>query len=394
LGAGPVAARPIGLVPRVTQGRKVHEHAVEEKSQPCAFALAAMAHPVHAVVPVATAKQRKAMEPGGVAAINRAHAMFEQRAVVGRHCGRRVHVLLAARQRRGRQVRHLFVQHARVARAADVLGHHVGQPQHVVGTPRADAASGGFVPPMLDVALHELSPGRAQQMRARQVWSREYQRHHVLQLIAKAVRAPGLVVAAPRPQAAADGLIQQPSVQHGVERIVRRTHLHRRKRRVPGGLRPVASQDGRGHTGVPRNQCPRLRQIGAFAKQEHQAALPPGRHLASEVHGGARVQPGAQSARERRVLQCCRPRQVSLSANERRAISGHRHRRLARVQERDMICKVGVVGVPGDDRTILRIEFGHHLKVVSFPRGAQHPFVVRDDAQRPHSIPGVGQRQQ
>ena len=57
-------------------------------------------------------------------------------------------------------------------------------------------------PPMLHVAFDELARRRAEQMLARQRGLRDRQRHHVLQLIAKAVRAARLVECRARPDAA------------------------------------------------------------------------------------------------------------------------------------------------------------------------------------------------
>ena len=75
------------------------------------------------------------------------------------------------------------------------------------------------------------------------------ERHHVLQLIAEAEGAARLVVAAARPQPAADVLIEQPPVHQHVERIVRRAHLDGARASGPtiactsaerrGGRRPV-----------------------------------------------------------------------------------------------------------------------------------------------------------
>ena len=58
-------------------------------------------------------------------------------------------------------------------------------------------------PPVLDVALGELSGGRAQQMLARQIGPDSGERHAVLQLVTKAVGAAGLIEGRARPDAAA-----------------------------------------------------------------------------------------------------------------------------------------------------------------------------------------------
>ena len=78
---------------------------------------------------------------------------------------------------------------------------------------------------MLHVALGELAAGGAQNMAAGGLRPREGQRHAVLQLVAEAVGAAGLIERRARPDAAGEGLIQQPAVEHDVHRAVRRFHL-------------------------------------------------------------------------------------------------------------------------------------------------------------------------
>ena len=59
------------------------------------------------------------------------------------------------------------------------------------------------------------------------------QRHGVLQLVAEAEGAARLVVAAARPQAAGQGLVEQPAVGQHIERRIGGFHLHRAQRAVP-----------------------------------------------------------------------------------------------------------------------------------------------------------------
>ena len=55
-----------------------HEHFIQEESQPDAFALAVLAHQVHAVVPVAGADERQAVLAEAEAPQNGPHAVFVQ----------------------------------------------------------------------------------------------------------------------------------------------------------------------------------------------------------------------------------------------------------------------------------------------------------------------------
>ena len=104
---------------------------------------------------------------------------------------------------------------------------HVWQPQPVVGDVRADAAPGRGMPPVLDVALDELTCCSAQQMLAGELTLRHDQRDHILQLVTESVCATRLVQRRPRPQPAGERLVHEPSVEHDVERAVGRSHLDR-----------------------------------------------------------------------------------------------------------------------------------------------------------------------
>ena len=70
------------------------------------------------------------------------------------------------------------------------------------------------MPPMLHVAFAELMRRGAQQMLARQRRFGMHQRHHILQLVAEAKCAAGLIKASAAPETAAQGLIQEPAVGH------------------------------------------------------------------------------------------------------------------------------------------------------------------------------------
>ena len=86
---------------------------------------------------------------------------------------------------------------------------------------------------MLNVALGKLSCGRAQKMLPCQPRLRQAERHAILQLIAEAISAAGLVKARASPQSANDRLIQKPAVQQNIHRTIGRPHLDRAQRMVP-----------------------------------------------------------------------------------------------------------------------------------------------------------------
>ena len=98
---------------------------------------------------------------------------------------------------------------------------------------RAHAAAGGRMPPMLHVAFAELMRGGAQEMLAGEGRLGMHQRHHILQLVAEAERSAGLVEPGASPQAAAQGLIQQPAVGHHVNGGIGGFDLHGAERSIP-----------------------------------------------------------------------------------------------------------------------------------------------------------------
>ncbi|MNI39444.1 hypothetical protein D3C73_936260 [compost metagenome] len=192
---------------------------------------------------------------------------------------------------------HVFVQHVRVARDRDIVGDGERQPQVVVRTLCAHATVGGRMPPVLHVGLHELLRGAAQQMFAGQVGTRDRQRHRVLQLVAKAIRAAGLVMAAARPYPACQCLVEQPAVGQGVQGGVRGVDTYHVQRVAPllsdghefiGGLagHPVAARQG-----------PGLRfALRGVAQQEQHLLLLAVFQRDGDLDGGAGVQASARAS--------------------------------------------------------------------------------------------------
>ena len=86
---------------------------------------------------------------------------------------------------------------------------------------------------MLDIALDELTTGRAQQVVAGQGWRNRGQGHAVLQLVTKPIRPTGLIKARPRPDPAGQGLIGEPAIEHNVHGPVGGLDLNLTKRVFP-----------------------------------------------------------------------------------------------------------------------------------------------------------------
>ena len=81
------------------------------------------------------------------------------------------------------------------------------------------------MPPVLHVSFDELAGGGPQEVLPRDLAARDRQGHDVLELVAKPVRAPGLIKGRARPYAAGERLVEEPAVEHDVHGAVRRLDL-------------------------------------------------------------------------------------------------------------------------------------------------------------------------
>ena len=272
---------------------------MEEEAQPGALAAALPAHAVHPVVPVSAAEERQPVRAGGQALVDRAQAVLEERAALGGDARLDVGLLLVRGERWRFQERHALVEDTRVPGRPRVVRGRVRQPQQVVGAAGACAPAARLVPPVLDVAFDELVAGRPQQVLAGEVRPGERQRHRVLELVAEAERAAGLVVAGPRPQPAAQVLVEQPAVHQQVEGIVRGAHLHRVERLVPRPTHGVERPLGRRRGAVARDELAGRGGVLCLAQQEHERARLAGRERDGQVERRAGVEARAEEAGER-----------------------------------------------------------------------------------------------
>ena len=209
------------------------ERCMDEPAQPHALALARLADAVHAVVPVSCAHQRQAVRAGGEREVEAARAMLEQRRHFVGLAGLEIEIVVGRLERRAVDERHRLVEDGHVARGLDIVRRDRGEPRPVVGNARANALAGRREPPMLDIALDELPPRRAQDVLARHLGPGDRERHDVLKLVAEAVGAARLIEGRTRPVAAGERLVEQPAVQHDVHGTIRRVHLQRAERFVP-----------------------------------------------------------------------------------------------------------------------------------------------------------------
>ena len=124
-------------------------------------------------------------------------------------------------ERAHRQVGNAFVEYRRVARHA-----HVRKAS-------AHAAAALRMPPVLHVALDELTRRGAQDVGARDIPFRVHERQGVLKLIAESERAAALIECRASPHTAGERLIETPAIEHHIERGLRRANGDHRQPLLP-----------------------------------------------------------------------------------------------------------------------------------------------------------------
>ena len=268
------------------------EHRAEEESEPHALAAAPDAHQVHAVVPVARPHERQAVRADAQAVLDRPHAVLVCRGGVRRAPRQVVIGVVALVHRAALEERDRLVEHARIAGRVHVARHRERQPQVVVGATRAHAAARRRVPPVLHVALDELAAGAAQQVLAQELGLGVHQRHPVLQLVAEAECAAGLVVAAAGPHAAGDGLVHQPAVGQQVQRNVRCGDLHGAQRMAPVRMDLRERRPRGGAAAIALHQLAGLVGAAAHAEAKDDLARRPRRQLDRHLDRAAGIEPG------------------------------------------------------------------------------------------------------
>ena len=203
------------------------ERAIQEPAEPDALALALLADAVEAVVPVPGADQWETVGADAETAVDRCCAMVVEGSLPRRWFRLEVQVVLIGLEERSLQIRDRLVEDGMVGGDGEVAVDGVRQPQPVVGDVRAHAATGRGMPPVLDVALDELTCRGSKQVLAGELTLRHDQGDHVLELVAESVRAARLVERRPRPEPAGEGLVHEPAVEHDVQRTVRCSNLDR-----------------------------------------------------------------------------------------------------------------------------------------------------------------------
>ena len=142
-------------------------------------------------------------------------------------------VMLGWLERLAFQERDFFIEDGEVAGCVDVVGDRIGEPRAIIRDAGSHALARMGQPPMLHITFDELSCSGPKQMFAGQHGSCHGERHAILQLIAEAIGAAGLIESGTRPEPTAQRLVEKPAVEHDVHGSVRRLHDDRTKDFVP-----------------------------------------------------------------------------------------------------------------------------------------------------------------
>ncbi len=306
------------------QRRELAQHFAQEESEPDAFAAALVPDAIHAVVPVAGADQRQTVCAVALPMLNRSPRVLVQARRLGRAPGHVVPRLLVRRHRWTVEESHGLVEHAGVVGRLHVPAQRERQPQVIVRNARANAAPRRRMPPVLNVALDELSARTEQQVLAQHPGPGVDHRHRVLQLIAEAERPAGLVVAAAGPHPAGDGLVHQPAVGQQVQRRIGRGDLHGAQCMAPVRIDLRERRPRRRAAAVALHQLAGLVGAAAHAKAEDDLPRLARRQLDRHLDRAARVEPGTGATRQARPAHRRRPAQRAIAADELVAVGGDR----------------------------------------------------------------------
>jgi hypothetical protein len=276
--------------PQVSDRRELLQHVNQEERQPYALTFPLRAHKIHPVVPVPATNQRQAVIAEPQTVLDCTDAMLIESSGLIRSTRQVIICLLVRLDWAALDERNPLVEYARVADLFDVLACSQGQPQKVIGKMRAHAASGGRMPPVLNVSLDKLMARGPQQMFAHQPGLCMHQGHDVLQLIAKPERAPGLVISATPPKTAGQGLVEQPTVDQSVDTLVRGFHVDSAQRSLP--VMPHAFQGSarRPSASIALDQSARFLDARSGSQKKHNLTFLAWCNVKLRLHRATRIE--------------------------------------------------------------------------------------------------------
>ncbi len=350
------------LFVRIDVRRKGEECRVEKPAEPNTFALALLTDAIHAIVPVAAAHQRQTVLADCETAVESARTVFVDRSSFLRNLRLCVVFVLVRRELSLFKEGHYLVEHRSISGDADVERSNKRQPYQVVRNSRAHAAATWRMPPVLHVAFLKLVRRREQDLFARDLRTAVDERHHVLQLIAKTERAARLVERRTRPNATRKRLIQEPAIEHRIQRGVRRSHFNRAEQFIPmdqhflkrgiHGSRLTVSVD---------NGLRRFLRFG-FAEQKDDFAGFVWREFDHHLERRARIQSGTVAPSQAQSFQRRGSFDRTVATKKLFAIACRTQHALARRNKRDTIRKFVVERIPRKDGRCFLIDLSDDVR--------------------------------
>ena len=170
------------------------------------------------------------------------------------------------------------------------------------------------------------------------------QRHHVLQLVAEAEGAARLVVAAARPQAAGQRLVEQPAVGQQVERRVGRFDLHGAERVLPVVRAPLRARRARPTAAEALHELPASSALRPTPSRKTISRSCPSASSNATCIAAQGSSAGADLAGQARPRMAAGFAQRAVAAEELGAVAGHasasrRRRRRTRPGRRTRCCR-------------------------------------------------------
>jgi len=206
---------------------------VQEEGQPDALAFALISHAVHGVVPVSRTHEGQAVLAKLKAVPDGSDTVLVKGAGLFRPGGQVVVGVLVRLQWPALDEVDALVKHADISSSCDVSVSRQRQPEIIIRAVRPHAPSRWRVPPVQNISLQELVGRTAQEMFPGKLRFCIYQRHRILQLVAEAECSARLVESAARPDAARQGLVEEPAVGEHVESLIWSLHVNCAKGAVP-----------------------------------------------------------------------------------------------------------------------------------------------------------------
>src|SRR6185437_2635542 len=140
------------LTPSLGDGGETGEDGMQEPAEPHTFAPAQAPDMIEAVIPIAAADEGQGVTTDAEAAVEGAGAMLEDGGVLGGGRGLEIGLGLIGCKESATEKRNHLVEQGVIAGDLQVVREGIGEPERVVGDAGANAAAGGRMPPVLDVA--------------------------------------------------------------------------------------------------------------------------------------------------------------------------------------------------------------------------------------------------